>query len=63
MKKHLLITLLCLALGSLALSAQNRVTVSGTVLDKDGAAVVGAGVVEQGTLNGVATDINGKFMM
>ena len=61
MKKHLLITLLLLAVGTLALSAQNKVKVSGTVLDKDGQAVVGAGVVEQGTLNGVATDIDGKY--
>ena len=61
MKKHLLITLLLLAMGSLALSAQNKVKVTGTVLDKDGQAVVGAGVVEQGTLNGVATDIDGKY--
>ena len=49
MKKHLLITILCLALGSLVVSAQNRVKVSGTVLDKDGAAVIGAGVVESAT--------------
>ncbi|MBQ2228832.1 MAG: TonB-dependent receptor [Bacteroidales bacterium] len=61
MKKHLLITLLLLAMGSLALSAQNKVKVTGTVLDKDGQAVVGAGVVEQGTLNGVATGIDGKY--
>ena len=61
MKKHILITLLLLAMGSLALSAQNKVKVTGTVLDKDGQAVVGAGVVEQGTLNGVATGIDGKY--
>ena len=48
-------------MGSLALSAQNKVKVTGTVLDKDGQAVVGAGVVEQGTLNGVATGIDGKY--
>ncbi|MBR3074822.1 MAG: TonB-dependent receptor plug domain-containing protein [Bacteroidales bacterium] len=63
MKKHLLITILCLALGSLVVSAQNRVKVSGTVLDKDGAAVIGAGVVESGTMNGTTTDIDGKFTL
>ncbi|MBQ9463131.1 MAG: TonB-dependent receptor [Bacteroidales bacterium] len=61
MKKQILITLLFLALGSLALSAQNRVKVSGTVLDKDGQAVIGAGVLEQGTLNGAVTDMDGKY--
>ena len=61
MKKQILITLLFLALGSLALSAQNRVKVSGTVLDKDGQAVIGAGVLEKGTLNGAVTDVDGKY--
>ncbi|MBR5905127.1 MAG: TonB-dependent receptor [Bacteroidales bacterium] len=61
MKKHILITLLFLALGSLALSAQNGVKVTGTVLDKDGLAVIGAGILEQGTLNGAVTDADGKY--
>lgn len=61
MKKRILITFLMLALGSLVLSAQNRVTVKGTVLDKDGQAVIGAGVVELGTTNGAVTDVDGKY--
>ena len=61
MKKQILITLLFLALGTLALSAQNGVKVTGTVLDKDGLAVIGAGVLEQGTLNGAVTDADGKY--
>ncbi len=61
MKKQILITLLFLALGTLALSAQNGVKVTGTVLDKDGLAVIGAGVLEQGTLNGAVTDADGQY--
>ena len=61
MKKHILITLMTLVLGSLALNAQVRVT--GTVTDSDGLAVIGAGVVEQGTLNGTTTDNAGKYSL
>lgn len=39
--------------------AQNKV--SGTVVDESGLAVIGAGVVQQGTSNGVATDLDGNF--
>lgn len=59
MKKHILITLMALVLGGIAANAQ--VKVSGSVVDKDGLPVIGAGVVEQGTTNGVATDTDGKF--
>lgn len=61
MKKHLLLTLFSLALASLAAFAQ--VQVSGTVLDQDGLAVIGAGVIEQGTLNGTTTDADGKYVL
>ena len=60
MKKHLLITFLA-ALCALTLGAQNRVAVQGTVLDEDGQPIIGAGVVEQGTLNGATTGIDGKY--
>ena len=33
----------------------------GKVIDENGQPVIGAGVVEQGTTNGVVTDIDGKF--
>ncbi|MCQ2139628.1 MAG: TonB-dependent receptor [Bacteroidales bacterium] len=39
--------------------AQNKV--SGTVVDESGLAVIGAGVVQKGTSNGVATDLDGNF--
>ena len=61
MKKHILTTLLALICGFAAFSAQAQVKVSGTVTDKDGLAVIGAGVIEQGTLNGTTTGADGKY--
>ena len=63
MKKHVLTTLLTLALAALSFTAQAQVRVSGTVVDKDGLPVIGAGVVEQGTLNGTTTDNDGKYQL
>lgn len=40
---------------------QKGLTLSGTVKDKTGEPVIGANVVEQGTMNGVVTDIDGKY--
>lgn len=46
----------------LATSAQNRITVIGTVIDETGEPMIGAGVMENGnTSNGTVTDIDGKF--
>ena len=42
------------------ISAQN-VVVTGTVSDRTGETIIGASVVEQGTQNGTATDVDGKF--
>ena len=42
-------------------SVQAPVAVSGVVVDAQGQPVVGASVVEKGTMNGVITDFNGKF--
>lgn len=39
------------------------VTVQGTVLDATGLPLIGASVVEQGTLNGTITDMDGKFQL
>ena len=61
MKNHFLITLITLICGFSALTAQAQVKVSGTVTDKDGLAVIGAGVIEQGTLNGTTTGADGKY--
>ena len=42
--------------------AQSR-TVSGTVIDKTGEAVIGASVVVRGTTNGTITDFDGNFTL
>ncbi len=42
-------------------SAQDMVTVSGTVSDESGATIPGAGVVLKGTTTGTATDIDGNY--
>jgi TonB-linked SusC/RagA family outer membrane protein len=41
----------------------NRVPIKGTVTDTSGEPVTGANVVEKGTLNGIMTDIDGKFTL
>ncbi|MBQ9172270.1 MAG: TonB-dependent receptor [Bacteroidales bacterium] len=44
-----------------SLFAQQRVTVSGTVFDESNLPMVGVGVMQKGTTNGVATDLDGKY--
>lgn len=44
-------------------SAQDKKTITGTVVDEKGEPVIGANVVEKGTTNGTITDIDGKFTM
>ncbi len=63
MTKKLILTLSALLFGALVLSAQKPVKVTGTVLDKDGLSVIGAGVVEKGTLNGTTTDVDGRYTL
>ena len=43
------------------LAQSGRYTVSGTVVDATGLPVIGAGVFEKGTSNGVSTDLNGQY--
>ncbi|MBK5720113.1 TonB-dependent receptor [Dysgonomonas sp. Marseille-P4677] len=40
---------------------QSKTTVTGTVLDENGDALIGVSIVEKGTTNGTTTDIDGKF--
>ena len=50
----------------LATSAQSfaqKHNVTGVVRDKSGETLVGVSVFEQGTMNAVATDINGKYSL
>lgn len=64
---------LCLTTGAYAsqnraqsnaqVSQQDKVTVTGKVIDQEGYAVIGAGVIEKGTKNGVSTDADGNFSL
>lgn len=51
--------LLCLALPAQAWAQKQ--TVTGTVTEKNGDAVIGATIMEKGTTNGTTTDIEGNF--
>ena len=46
---------------SMTLSAQSRMTVTGTVVDINGEPLIGVAVIEQNTSNGVMTDVDGKY--
>ena len=53
----LLISFLCAS----TIFAQDRVTVKGVVTDENDNPMIGAGVYESGTTNGVVTDIDGNY--
>jgi TonB-linked SusC/RagA family outer membrane protein len=57
------ITLLLTLLLSTNAMAQGGTTVSGTVVDEAGITLPGVNVIEKGTSNGVATDMDGKFSL
>lgn len=44
-----------------ASTLQQKRTITGTVVDSNGAPIIGASVSEKGTNNGVVTDLTGKF--
>jgi len=44
-------------------SAQSKLSVSGVVSDQNGAPIIGVTVFEDGTTNGVSTDIDGKYTL
>ncbi len=46
---------------STEVNAQTKTSVSGTLIDDTGVAMIGANVVEKGTTNAVSTDLDGKF--
>ncbi|MBQ1697737.1 MAG: carboxypeptidase-like regulatory domain-containing protein, partial [Bacteroidales bacterium] len=59
-----LLTLLMLVLLTTAAIAQDRITISGKVLDKsNGDPLIGVNIVQQGTTNGTISDIDGKFSL
>ena len=61
--KAVTVMLLAVLSSGLTLLAQQRVTVSGTVLDETGQPAIGVGVLQKGTTNGVATDLDGKYTL
>ena len=66
MKKTFLKKLTVIALSLLvgaALSAQERVTLTGRVIDDYDEPLIGAGVVQQGTNNGAITDLDGNYTL
>ena len=60
---------MCLGLAILAMAipaqvfAQSKYEVKGVVVDTTGTPVIGASVIEQGTTNGVTTDLNGQYVL
>ena len=63
MKNRLLSVLFLLFAGMLSVCAQNKLTVKGTVSDKSGLSVIGAGVFIMGTDDGTVTDADGKYIL
>ncbi|MDR2919782.1 MAG: TonB-dependent receptor [Tannerella sp.] len=68
LKKHtsagkFILALICL-ICSLGLYAQNeRITISGTVTDNTGEALIGVNIIEKGTTNGTSTNVDGQYML
>ena len=46
---------------SVTVVAQQKRTITGTVIDNFGEPIIGANIVEKGTTNGIITDVDGKF--
>lgn len=61
--KNLIVTSVVAMVGSLGVFAENT-SVKGLVKDsRTGEAIIGASVIQQGTNNGVITDINGEYII
>ena len=60
--KKIISTLLTLMI-LLPVFAQDRITVKGTILDETGTPLIGAGVSEKGTSNGVSVDSDGRYRL
>jgi TonB-linked SusC/RagA family outer membrane protein len=48
---------------SIGASAQSGTSVTGTVVDSNGESIIGASIIEEGTTNGVITDIDGNYVI
>lgn len=55
--------LLCMMLGFLAFAMYGQSTVKGTITDESGEPLPGATILEKGTINGTATDLDGSFVL
>ena len=60
--KKLILSLIIL-LSFVHVAAQNNINISGTVVDDQGEAVIGASVVAQKSKNGTITDVEGNFKL
>ena len=61
MKKHLILFGILMSLYSFGVFAQ--VSVRGTVTSSDGEPIIGANVIELGSNNGTATDLDGNYLL
>ncbi|MBQ6073704.1 MAG: TonB-dependent receptor [Bacteroidales bacterium] len=61
--KRILSFVLMLVLGAGLAFAQNTITVTGTVVDEQNVPMIGVAVIQQGTSNGISTDIDGKYSL
>ncbi len=61
--KNIFSAFAALLLTGAAALAQEKITVSGTVLDSAGLPVIGAGVFVKGTTNGTVTDLDGNYTL
>lgn len=52
-----------MTLATVAVSAQDGLRLTGTVVDNNGEEIIGATVMEAGTTNGTVTDLEGRFVI
>ena len=57
------LALLTMAIPAQVFAQSGKYEVKGVVVDSTGTPVIGASVVEQGTTNGITTDVNGQFVL
>lgn len=62
MFKRRLLSVLLAFTATLCAFAQNK-TITGVVVDANGESIIGASVLVKGTMNGIITDIDGKFTL
>src|SRR5688572_23507449 len=63
MQRSFIVCTVLLLLCAFGAMAQEKKTVSGTVLDEKGSPLIGVSVAEKGTANGTSTQDEGKFSL